>query len=454
MTTIKEENNNLLNFILEQRFFNPWKEENFYNDKTLKNVSRLELYITPNCNQNCSYCYLQKYKKDLYPANLNNQDNIINNLKILLDWIISKDFYIPSIDLFSGEIWATDFGLQILQIILDYIKKGLKTQDIIIPTNCSFLLEDKYFYTIQNYIYLYKNNNVNLKFSLSVDGKEIENLNRPFNDSNIIKDDNFYEKCFAFAKHNNFLFHPMISAQNIDKWIKNYQWWKEMHLKNNLNVMDIMLLEVRNNDWNKNNIQEYLNFLDYLIDDILKEINKNDFFNSLIGKDNILGSGYIPYGLPEEQVHLGCTVTNTLTIRLGDLSICPCHRLSYNKLLYGKFNIENNQIKNIEAINPYLATRILFGNNKINHIKCDSCLYSSKCIQGCLGSQYENEDDPFIPIDNVCLLFKEKIKFLLKKYEQLGFIDFCMNISPYSPWYLRANEIINFYNILKENGEI
>ena len=73
-----------------------------------------------------------------------------------------------------------------------------------------------------------------------------------------------------------------------------------MHLKNNLNVMDIMLLEVRNNDWNKNNIQEYLNFLDYLIDDILNEINKNDFFNSLIGKDNILGSGYIPYGFPEE----------------------------------------------------------------------------------------------------------------------------------------------------------
>ena len=38
MTTIKEENNNLLNFILEQRFFNPWKEKNFYNDKTLKSI--------------------------------------------------------------------------------------------------------------------------------------------------------------------------------------------------------------------------------------------------------------------------------------------------------------------------------------------------------------------------------------------------------------------------------
>ena len=38
------------------------------------------------------------------------------------------------------------------------------------------------------------------------------------------------------------------------------------------------------------------------------------------------------------------------------------------------------------------------------------------CIRdrGCMGSQFENNEDPFIPLDNICQL--EKIKYLTNHY--------------------------------------
>jgi hypothetical protein len=45
----------------------------------------------------------------------NNKELIFNNLEILLNWIKKNNYYIPQIELYSGEIWHTDFGLDILE---------------------------------------------------------------------------------------------------------------------------------------------------------------------------------------------------------------------------------------------------------------------------------------------------------------------------------------------------
>jgi radical SAM protein with 4Fe4S-binding SPASM domain len=76
-------------------------------------------------------------------------------------------------------------------------------------------------------------------------------------------------------------------------------------------------------------------------------------------------------------------------VRLGDLSIVPCHRLSYDELLLGKFIIEDNKIIDVVGYNPELFLYIRTFNPQLNHLKCDTCAYQNLCIKGCLGMEYE-----------------------------------------------------------------
>jgi sulfatase maturation enzyme AslB (radical SAM superfamily) len=100
----------------------------------------LELFITPTCNQKCEYCYLQRHINDLYPKENNNRETIIKNFKHVLDWCVEEDFNLPNLDLYSGEIWHTSFGLELLDIAFDYIaNKGLRCNKVSIPTNATFL---------------------------------------------------------------------------------------------------------------------------------------------------------------------------------------------------------------------------------------------------------------------------------------------------------------------------
>lgn len=445
-----QENNELLKFMLEQRFFKVWSqkgEKEPYN-KTLLPETSLELYLTANCNQKCDYCYLQKYKNDLYPVEYDNKEKVLSNLRILLDWIIDNDFYIPKIELYSGEIWEYEYGKEVLSIMYEYIQKGLQTTQIIIPSNCSFLRDDKATGYIQRFINNFKKYNIKLIFSISVDGKIVEDISRPFNDGSK-KEDEFYEKMFIFAAHNQFFFHPMVAPINVHKWIENYEWWEFMCEKYGIDIdKAVMLLEVRDSNWTEEQIEYYNQFLNYLIERYFNKIGTvKTFVQELFGDVNCcqdrLG-GYVPYFLVDVDTYAGCTVANTMTVRLGDLAICPCHRTAYSKYLYGKFIVEDNKIIDIEANNTQMAIRILFANNNLCHLGCDSCVFNPHCMKGCFGSQLETVQDPFIPVPNICNFFKKKITNLLNRYEEYGVFEIAKDINPYSSTFIRAQNLLKF----------
>jgi radical SAM protein with 4Fe4S-binding SPASM domain len=160
-------------------------------------------------------------------------------------------------------------------------------------------------------------------------------------------------------------------------------------------------------------------------------------------------AGYVPYAITFADTFPGCTASDHLTVRLGDMAICPCHRTAYNKFLYGHFIIQDNQIVDIEAINPEIASRILLSNNNLTSIGCDTCIFNKICLKGCFGSQYETMKDPFFPIENVCKLFKAKYQFLLQKYFSLDIISYLSNISPYNLHYVQAQEFLQFFKEVK-----
>lgn len=452
MDLYQKEKDALLNFMLHERFFKYWEKNGISNH----HLADLEIFITPECNQKCEYCYLQKRHEELYPSELLDRNNLIKKLRILLDFFYKKNYHVTEVELFTGEIWHTDFGVEILKIVLEYLKKGLDFKSIIIPSNGYFVKENKTLDAIQNLIYEYAKIDRGLLFSLSVDGAVIEDESRPLN-SGEKKDEAFYERLFSFAVKNNFYFHPMISAQNVKYWIENHKWYYEKLTEyGSTENLDFMTLEVRNDDWTDEDIEKYAEYLRYDIEFVYKKgFNENLKLFSLYACDefvpNFSHNSYMPFRIFENRLKAGnCSLPHTLTIRLGDLMITPCHRLSIPEYHYGQFIIENDEIIGIKANNTYMANRILFTNNDIASPKCDVCAVRDICIKGCFGSQYEHNGDPFLPIECNCKLQKTKIKTTFKCFEELGVIDEWKNYGIEMASYPIVDKLLTIWETIKK----
>ena len=443
----QKEQDELLTFILDQRFFNPWREagKNGLSDFSAANEISLEIYLTSSCNQNCEYCYLTKYP-ELYPSEFNKKELIFKNLKILYNWLIEEKMYIPKIDIFSGDIWQSNYGLEFFEITWKAIQNGLNIGHISIPSNCSFLNDWEQTCKIQHWINKFKSINHPIIFSISVDGKIIDDINRPRVNHEDYNDE-FYERMFMFATHNNYLYHPMVAAVTVDKWIENHKWWEAEFNKRHEDVDEkLMMLEVRNSDWDLQKSQAYLDFMKYLVDRQVKRHGSIDLFaKALFYIVQAFNSGYVPYAPAPIDTFAGCSVCNSLTVRIGDMAIAPCHRQAYNKFLYGHFIIEDNKIKGITANNPQHAIRILMANNNLCHFGCDTCIINGYCLKGCYGSQFEENNDPFIPSKNVCEFYKFKWKGLLEYYQEIGVLDALRKITPYCEQYEEIQEFLKFY---------
>ena len=462
----QKEQDELLYAILDARFFQPWKRKTYPQRDTVPKGS-LELFITPTCNQNCEYCYLQKYS-GLYPSEYNNKETITKNLRHLLDWCIEEDFFLPNLDLFSGEIWHTSFGLEILDIVYEYVtQKGLICSTITIPTNGTFIHDKKQTIEIQNRIDAFKEIGCKVVISISIDGKYIEDMERPRYAESQIRDDKFYDDLFTFAKHNEYGFHPMLSAQSAKHWKKNFQWWLMMLKKYDMPMERLMLLEVRNDDWTDECIAEYKEFLRYLLDLTLKyhdnkiETVVNDLFlyNQVYeteeGKDNLLwgeSMPYIPITLSETKGFYGCTVSTHMTVRLGDLAICPCHRTAYNKYLYGYFKQdENGKIIGVKANNPQIAINILMLDNRKVVLGCDSCIFKDVCLGTCKGQSIESHNDPFYNDPKVCNFLYQKYSTIYDLYEEKGIMDWLeKNLTKYHTSYPIWAKFLDTWKKLKK----
>lgn len=150
-----------------------------------------------------------------------------------MDHFLKEDYHLAKLELFSGEIWGTKFSDEILGIILDTIKKGLKIVEIVIPSNMTFITSEKATENIQSWIDKYKETDAFISFSASIDGLYIEEKSRSYIDTNknCLRDADYYERLFAFCKKNGYGFHPMVSAFNAKYQIENHKWFLEMMKK-------------------------------------------------------------------------------------------------------------------------------------------------------------------------------------------------------------------------------
>lgn len=412
----KQENDELFKILLDKYYFKDFKDL-----KDKKMPTNVELIVFPECNQKCEYCYVNRHRDELYPKDIRDRDIIFNNIKILLSYFQKNDFLIDALDIFSGSFLDIPDGFKVLDILLEYSRKKLVFKSITMPTNGSFLYDDAETENVEKYLKAFKDIGIRMHLSYSVDGKIIEDKSRPINNT-IDRDDMFYNRLMNMVKKYGHGIHPMVSAYAIEDWIENYKWFMDLYKEHDIDNNRIMLLEVRNDDWTYEAIGKFLEFLNYEVDYRYQLTNNIDEFAL-----EVFGFGqqhqYDNIGIRLHKDGMSCSIQGELFIRTGDLAIVPCHRLSYDKFLYGKFIVEDNEIVGIESNHLEFSTSVLSINPAYSHPKCENCNINKVCPRGCLGSQYEVNKDPFVTIDSVCDLYMAKTMFLVKKYDEMGLFD-------------------------------
>lgn len=407
----QKENDELLLSFLSKTFYRGFRDPDKY-----PNYSTVEIYLDPACNLKCKYCYLNRFGKDLYNVPNVTPETLKNNARIAIKFLEDIGFK-GRLEIFAGEPLVKDYVLDIIEEATDRLKTVA-----LIPTNMTFLLSEYYRERVEK---LLSEKKINL--SASVDGKYLQNLNRPGLHN---LGDEFWDDCFSFAKKWNIGFHPMIYSNGIELWQKNFLWFMEQFKKYGIDpVQNLYLLEVRNQEWNANQVRELYKFMRFLVSYSFHNIAGGDLdrFTEFILKHrgfNILSNWMTRCGRG-----LGCSIQASLTIRIGDLAIVPCHRTSYNYFIAGYLKLDKDKIR-IEAKNPELFIAINSAESSLFPY-CESCLINKLCSKGCLGSQYEVTGDVFTPIPTVCMLEHGKIVGLIDGFKDVGALDhFLPSLAP------------------------
>ena len=400
----------------------------YYYDQFKRGKKSIEIFLLGKCKANCQYCYLKQHP-ELYPYELNDYNLIIQNLEKLINWYIKNQFYCK-IDIFSGEWLTTPLADKVFDLFEEKFSKiepQYRPKEILIPDNGHFLENSIYLNKVENYIERMKKLQIPLYLSLSVDGYYCDYARKEHKDE-------FYNTLYDFCLKHNFGIHPMISSDNVQYWIENYKWWREKCPKI---TKDFMMLEVRDNTWTSESLNQLIKFCDFLIEDKYSEFNYNkyellkyifDLYERGNQKEERKYIQNTPIRLTSKGFHnnldrVSCAMQHNLCIRMGDLSIGPCHRLFYPEQIFGKYILdENGEILEFEPRN--VSSLIVYKNIKINCLPyCEKCLFNNQCLGHCFGASYETYGNPFVPNKEVCNLFKSKITFILYKLYMMDILD-------------------------------
>ena len=412
------ENQLLAEHFLQTYFFDSFR----YDAPKSKRQKVVELIISPKCNLGCKYCYIHRHKKEIFDENIFDEDLTIKNLKLFLQWTEKQEFN-PGLEIFSGELFAQEVGFKVLETIYNHQKNLIpehRIPSITIPTNFTFLNSDELTERVRDLKHKLESIGIQFFLSASFDGLYMEQ-NRPYTKNldyniNIERDETYYDKVFKFCATEYCGLHPMLYSKDIDKWKQNFLWFQEKMAEHGVPWQDLYLLHVRNEEWTSENIQDLMDFVEFLfewtweqvdhdIDAFLHFMLKEHGFNIMTTAFNIISRG------------ITCGIQSTLTIRLSDLMVYPCHRTGYEQYYCGQFVQDDDEVLKYKNINAELLITT-YGVHKEALPNCYECPINKLCTGQCFGACHESNNNLFIPIPSVCLtsyaILVASIKGLLK----------------------------------------
>jgi len=402
----KEENDELGKSFFERMYFDEWKKPA---GERSGNRSTLELGSSYECNLECKYCYVERYGDELYPDV--DERTLYENAEKVVDWLIENGMN-PDLELFAGEPLVKEVNFKILNMVLDKFEDvEKKPEKIVIPTNFTWIKSGKYMEKVEGLMEKSRKMDMPIRLSASIDGKYCADNRPPIKFTE--KD---YDKIFKFAKEWNMGFHPMIYSEEIENWKDNFLWFQEKFEEYDIPFDNIYLLEVRNREWSKKQINEFGEFLKWLIDWNVEKIGKKNILDLVFARGfNILSHPFSTVGRG-----VGCSIQSTPMIRLADMGMGPCHRLSYDQFIMAELEEkEGSSDLGLKVHRPELLIGHVAFDNDYQPM-CEKCVINKLCTGQCLGAMYEETGDMFSPIPNVCRLEFKKVVSFIEKFKELG----------------------------------
>ena len=437
--TNKDENRDLLQHFLGKTYYKGWHVKNIENSSNM--FRNLEIQLKSKCNLDCTYCYYNSNSANgdlLNPKEISTSENLVRNIDILINFLRDNDFF-PQTDFFGGTVLSDPASLEVVYKYMEFYKDAPKKDKYItLPTNMTFLRSEKQTNDVYALFEKAKSHGIRLSLSASFDGKYMDQVNRPVyskKPQEFFYTGEYYDKVFRFAKQFNIGFHPMVHFTNIDKWIDNFNWFQTMFAKYKIPWNNIYLLEVRNDGWTKQNCIDYMKFYKHVLNYVYERLGRDNklFVEAFIfngGGTDITGCNISRMNMFNNvgkiNRGMGCSVQTSMQLRLGDLTVTPCHRQSYKGFNGFKYLHDGNSITDIEPLNTsyYLSTMYL---EHKSFPYCENCLIKHVCSGGCLGSQYEAMGDPYTPIPSVCLIFHTKVKAQVEFLLDTGMYEYFLN---------------------------
>ena len=426
---------------------------NFTPFKIGRVLKTLEIIVTPECNQQCEYCYLHQHGHDSYPMDIRaDKETTLNNIRMLMDYMIyEKKWVFQEYELFAGDLFTTGYFFDIMDLLYPYFEYIYKKAPelfhremggngllITIPTNLRFIEDDEITQKVLDIYDKFQKLNITINFSWSHDGKYCSDQREGFDLT-----DEHYEKAFKFLDKTGGGIHPMMSPEGTKYAIQNHKWWQEMfkrYMPGRLKIDEThpFHLEVRNDGWTDESISNYLKYLKYRLTEYFNlcnnEIDKVAYsiFNgdgkmagTIKKAEHDLDIFHVivdPYYLTDDS--MTCMLQKSLIVRASDLAIVPCHRLTYHQFIGGWF-IPNEDRSAIVDIEPNNVGQLIMTKSFRTDLApvCATCWNKHNCLKGCLGAQFEWSGEMYLPILSVCKFQKAKTSFIIKMFAETGILD-------------------------------
>lgn len=435
---------NLLNFVLNNTFVKI-PGSNYSMSEPLE---MLELIITPECNQQCDYCYIHNYGHLSYPKEIRaSKEKTLKNIEAILDFLFrEKKYLFAHMEIFAGDLFSTGYFFDLIDLIFiyydevfknePYLKRKISNLSVIIPMNLKYVIDHNLEEQVIEKINKFKDIGMELAISWSHDGYYSQDVREKTELT-----EEYYDKAFTFMSKVPGGIHPMIGTENVKNACKNFDWWVEKYEKyfsNNPQFENLYYpgdLEVRNDGWTDETISQYLEYTKHKFEYLVKRCNNDldTLVNYIFEKPQ-----KDPNFTFKKRIHefydvflddfnrkrkgrSSCSLQNMMTIRCSDLAIVPCHRTCYHQFIGGWFILdeESNKIIDIKPNNVSQYIDLLYHRTDYAP-RCINCWNNQYCLHGCLGSQFESSGELYLPIDSVCRLEMAKTSFSIKLLIESG----------------------------------
>lgn len=380
MISVNEQDINLINDILERNYYYYYKKGN---------EKKISLSIYNNNNYNNSIFTKQVIKQE--------ENNIIlNNLEKILNWY-NKNNFICDIYI-EDEQWF--FNDKLKKEILNLLLEKLITKNINIFLNFNISnLKNEDLDFLKEKIQIFKEKNINLIINFTID-------------ISFLKEELLYKIINNYNIYNYNLIN-IITSENV-QYQKNF-----FNSFNNNFLQKIIIKEKESENWTEEKIYFYIEFINYYIDNLIKDKGENSFINSILNNNSFISLK--DNGIIDNKNCSGhCNFYKNLHIIVNNLTISPCKKIQYEELIIGYFKIEENELSKCYPIN--ISSLILCTHLKRNMTpQCEYCSYIGFCSGFCHGDAYYKALNPIIPIRETCMLRKAKYSFILYKILKLNY---------------------------------